>query len=121
MSSAPDDFLAWKINDKFAGGVADAMYAGAVGTLWVEYKYAPKLPARETTKLKYDIRPLQTQWLTRMHNWGHSVRMIVGCERRAVVLTSPPMWGEQITKAQFNNLPNYSYKQVAEYIEGKVI
>lgn len=60
------DVFHWKIHDKFAGGVPDAMYVGPAGVLFVEYKYLKSLPKRPQTPVKINVSPLQTAWLQRI-------------------------------------------------------
>ena len=58
---SPDVFV-WKINDKYAGGVPDAFYAGPARCLFIEYKYV-KLPKRDTTLVKTSLSEQQKLWL----------------------------------------------------------
>lgn len=94
------DLLSWKIHDQFAGGVPDAFYAGPAGILFVEYKYVPKLPAKDTTVLRTSLSTQQKLWLDRFHEFGHPCAVIIGCEQRAVVLESRD-WNHDLFKSDF--------------------
>jgi len=82
----PPEIFKWKIHDTYTGGVPDVMYGGPSGILFAEYKYVPKLPARESTLIKTTLAPLQIQWLNRMVACGQSAAVIVGIEKRALIL-----------------------------------
>lgn len=77
----------WKIKDDYAGGVPDAWYCGAHGTLFVEYKYVPKLPKRESTIIKADLSELQYLWLTQRKKQNVDCLVILGTPLGGVVFT----------------------------------
>jgi len=68
----------WKINDNFQGGVPDAFYLGDLDSLWVEYKYLPKLPKRDTTLVVPDVSELQYDWLADLQACGKNAWVAVG-------------------------------------------
>lgn len=74
----PKEIYVWKIADRYSGGVPDAMYAGPNGILFIEYKFVKALPKKPETLIKTTLSPLQTQWITRMQNWNHSVLLVIG-------------------------------------------
>ena len=82
----PPEIFKWKIHDTYTGGVPDVMYGGPSGILFAEYKYVPKLPARESTLIKTTLAPLQIQWLNRMVACGQSAVVIVGIEKHVLIL-----------------------------------
>lgn len=83
---ALDPFIyKWKINDPYHGGVPDVYYAGPEAWCFVEYKYRPVLPARETSKLKFNLSPQQKNWLETQHNFKIPVFVIAGCEDKAIM------------------------------------
>lgn len=84
----PPEVYRWKIHDTYTGGVPDAFYMGPAGCLFVEYKYV-KLPKRADTIVKFNLSPLQTNWLTRAINWGQLVALIVGFDQSATIITRP--------------------------------
>ena len=96
----PSDLLVWKIHDTYAGGVPDAMYAGNAGTLWVEYKYVPALPKRDSTLIKTTLKPLQLQWLNKLHMSNQKAALIVGIEDTALILLVND-WTANITKEYY--------------------
>lgn len=86
-SKLPTDVYAWKINDNYQGGVADAYYSMRGGNdLWVEYKYLPKLPKRPTTLIQYGLSALQLQWLRERLADGRRVMVIVGSPQGHLVM-----------------------------------
>ena len=86
-SKLPTDVYAWKINDNYQGGVADAYYSMRGGNdLWVEYKYLPKLPKHPTTPIQYGLSALQLQWLRERLDDGRRVMVIVGSPQGHLVM-----------------------------------
>lgn len=114
------DIYAWKINDKFAGGVPDAMYEGAKGLLWVEYKYIKAYPKRGTTLMRTSLSPLQVQWLTRAHSRNQQVALVIGCEKDAVILDCPGSWHRDLSAEDFLHKAR-PYEEVMDYIKTKVL
>lgn len=74
----------WKINDPFHGGVPDCYYSGPAGMCFVEYKYKPKLPARDTSKINFGLSKQQELWLTDRQKDQVSVYVLAGCEDKVV-------------------------------------
>ena len=60
----PSSIYKWKINDSYHGGVPDTFYAGPNGHCFIEYKYIDQLPAKNTSKVKFNLSPQQRIWLT---------------------------------------------------------
>ena len=113
-----DDVFHWKIHDKFAGGVPDAMYVGPAGVLFVEYKYLKDFPKRPTTPLKINVSPLQIAWMENLISISPpqvNCVVVVGCAKSAVIVPvhdiSKPMASQL---AQSNGVP---FAGVARYIE----
>tara|TARA_B110000967_G_C18691260_1_gene463124 strand:- start:433 stop:840 length:408 start_codon:yes stop_codon:yes gene_type:complete len=99
--SLPSELYKWKIHDTYTGGVPDAFYAGPSGVLFVEYKYIPKLPVRDTTKLRTTLSPIQIEWLNKMHQFGSAkVAVVIGAEETAVILTAGE-WSNPLTKQEY--------------------
>ena len=96
----PTSMVQWKIHDTFTGGVPDVMYGGPSGILFVEYKYIPKLPVRETTVQKTSLRPLQIQWLNKMVGCCQKAALIIGVEDYAVILLAKE-WTANITRSYY--------------------
>lgn len=74
----------WKINDPFHGGVPDCYYSGPAGMCFVEYKYKPNLPARDTSKINFGLSKQQELWLTNQVKHQVSVYVLAGCENKVV-------------------------------------
>lgn len=96
----PPTIDAWKINDVYAGGVADAYYSGCAGDLWIEYKYVKALPKRPDTMVLIDLSELQKQWHRRRHAHGRRVAVVVGSPTGAVLFEGLS-WEKGIRSADF--------------------
>lgn len=86
----PDNLISWKIHDKFAGGVPDAMYIGPAGVLFVEYKYLKDFPKRPTTPLKINVSPLQIAWMEKLNSLNRSnvtCSVVIGCANIALIVS----------------------------------
>jgi len=110
----PTDLYKWKIHDSYTNGVPDAMYAGEKAILFVEYKYVPKLPAKNKTPIKINLSGLQLQWLNNFIDLGHNVAVIVGTEDKNALILRKKEWNTKIVKEDFlknsikiNEIPNY--------------
>lgn len=68
----------WKIADRFQGGVPDAYYSGPTGYMYVEYKYQPKLPTKQETKVKINLSELQRLWLAKAKSHNHLAYIALG-------------------------------------------
>jgi len=51
---------------------------------FVEYKYKPKLPARDTSKINFGLSKQQELWLTDRQKDQVSVYVLAGCEDKVV-------------------------------------
>jgi hypothetical protein len=60
----PSSIYKWKINDPYHGGVPDTFYAGPKAHCFIEYKYIDQLPAKCTSKVKFNLSSQQRIWLT---------------------------------------------------------
>ncbi len=78
----------WKINDPYHGGVADAYYSGPAASAFVEYKYKPILPVKDTSKINFGLSKQQELWLTTQENNQVHVYVIAGCENKVIQLTT---------------------------------
>lgn len=83
----PSNVYRWKIKDDYAGGVPDAWYCSDFGQLFVEYKYIPKLPKRDTTLVRAALSELQFLWLTARSDESVSVGVVVGTPEGGVYFT----------------------------------
>ena len=96
----PPEIFKWKIHDTFTGGVPDVMYGGPSGILFVEYKYVPKLPVKDSTLIKTTLAPNQIQWLNRMKDCNQKTAVIIGIEKNAIILAKS--FTANITKEYYN-------------------
>jgi len=113
--SLPASVYSWKIHDTYTGGVPDSFYAGPTGILFVEYKYLPKLPKRDTTELKTTLSALQKQWLNRMCDFNHNAAVVLGCEDTAIILQNK-LWMQPLCKQKYMQMA-VPRKQIAHWIE----
>lgn len=81
----PNVVYRWKINDNFAGGVADAYYSGPAGDCWVEYKFIKNLPVRSTSTVKFGLSANQIKWLKDRHEEGRHVYLVIGSNEGCVI------------------------------------
>lgn len=83
----PADVYAWKINDNFQGGVADAYYSKVAGNdMWIEYKFLKSLPKRMSTTVRLGLSELQIEWLAARLLDGRTVAVIVGSPAGHLIL-----------------------------------
>ena len=76
----------WKINDPYHGGVPDAYYSGPGDFCFVEYKYKPALPIKDTSKISFGLSTQQELWLNKQQSFGVPVFVVAGCEDKIVHL-----------------------------------
>jgi len=117
----PPDFYRWKINDAYAGGVADSFYSGNCGLLFAEYKYIndKKIPKKDSTIITPDLSPLQLKWLKdRYHEFegieNAEIVVILGTPLGGIIFTHLA-WEEGISRGL---VPEYarSQKEIARAI-----
>lgn len=108
---SPDIFV-WKINDKYAGGVPDAFYAGPARCLFIEYKYV-KLPKRDTTLVKTSLSEQQKLWLDRMSGMDKHVALVIGSILGTIIIDKD--WDYPIPTELFRQRA-MSTKAVAQWI-----
>tara|TARA_R100001460_G_scaffold5433_1_gene15112 strand:- start:10788 stop:11213 length:426 start_codon:yes stop_codon:yes gene_type:complete len=106
------DVFVWKINDKFAGGVPDAFYAGAARYLFIEYKYI-KLPKRSSTPIKTGLSAQQKLWLNKMLGMDKQVAVIIGSCSGSLILRQD--WDRPIPAELFRQRA-MSTEAVAQWI-----
>jgi len=100
--SLPSEIYRWKIHDTYTGGVPDAFYAGPAGMIFIEYKYIKTLPKKAETPIKNTLSTLQVVWLTRMHNFGHTVAAVIGIGNNVIVLGDDELWQKDVSQDWYN-------------------
>lgn len=95
----PRSIYKWKINDNLTNGVADAYYSAKGGDLWVEYKYIPTLPKRETTPIKTCLTEQQAIWLDARSKEGRNVALVIGSPDGCLIMES--FFSRTFTKDEF--------------------
>ena len=96
----PSTIYKWKINDPYHGGVADTFYSGPKGHCFIEYKYIEELPAKSTSKLKFNLSAQQRIWLTQQANNNIFTYAVLGS--RDQVYVSEDFTLEHLTLEEFN-------------------
>lgn len=97
----PASVYAWKINDSFQGGVADAYYSRKDGgDMWIEYKFLKSLPKRPTTTVQLGLSELQVGWLRARTLDGRTVSVIVGSPDGHLILSGGD-WENPINAESF--------------------
>jgi hypothetical protein len=113
----PSTVYAWKINDNYTIGVADAFYRRLNGKgtpTWAEYKYIKSLPKKPETIVKPKLSDKQKQFLKEAHNAGENAVVIIGYKSKGVLLHLDEIEG--ITKKSFCDRLQ-SYNDMAKTIE----
>jgi hypothetical protein len=112
-----------KTNNTYRGGIPDDYYEsnGKPGSLWVEYKYTPKIQRELCLTAKHakpKLSALQEEWLDRAYRNGQQVAVIIGCPKGGVILTDRE-WLKPITAEDFEaNLK--SRQELMAWIEDMV-
>lgn len=105
----------WKINDTYTGGIPDAFYAGPHASVFVEYKYTPKLPIKNTSIVRTTLSTQQKFILNKINNTHTKCLVVIGCGKSAIILLNGE-WNTEVTKALFESKA-MSFKEVANYIQ----
>ncbi len=115
----PDSVQHDKMNNPYTSGVADDLYCGNRGDLWVEYKFLPKIPVRAAVDPKKLLSDLQMDWIAErykrtQHSDERHIAVVIGCSEGGVILTDLA-WTQQLTADEFKRriVPRRS---VAEWI-----
>ena len=102
------DIKVWKICDDYQGGVSDVLYFGTrARILFLEYKYEPKLPARQTTRLFHvgnkRVKPLQLQWFRDLHHRGLQIGFVYGGPLGGVLSMTEEYCENGMTRATYTD------------------
>ena len=96
----PRDVYHMKNNNSYLSGVPDLWFSGNSADLWVEVKYLPRVPWRDSVVPTELLSKLQAQWLERRHREGRQVAVIIGCPDGGVVLPGIT-WQDEISATSF--------------------
>lgn len=107
-----------KMNVQFNNGIPDCYYSGVLGDLWVEYKWLPRLPVRDTSEVKIALSPLQSFWLSSRCLEGRNVAVIIGSPEGCVVLTDR-QWEQPLLCKEFKERA-VTATSVSEWINGLI-
>ena len=100
LAHIPRDVYHMKNNNPYLSGVPDLWFSGNSADLWVEMKYLPRVPRRDSVVPTELLSKLQAQWLERRHREGRQVAVIIGCPDGGVVLPGIT-WQDEISAASF--------------------
>ena len=100
LAHIPRNVYHMKNNNPYLGGVPDLWFSGNSADLWVEVKYLPRVPWRDSVVPTELLSKLQAQWLERRHREGRQVAVIIGCPDGGVVLPGIT-WQDEISAASF--------------------
>lgn len=92
------EVYAEKMCNPYRAGTADVWYSGALGDLWVEYKWLPATPVRAV--IKPDLSAQQRRWLDSRCAEGRNVAVIVGCPDGGVRFLRGA-WSAGVTATRF--------------------
>lgn len=81
-----------KLNLNYTAGVPDMWVAGQAGSMWIELKYTPELPKRDSTAVVPNLSALQKQWLCERSRQAVRVCVILFVKAGAVVFDRPDWW-----------------------------
>lgn len=116
----PESIDAWKIATPYHRGIADTHYDGPTGkSIWIEWKYLPKLPKRDDTLITPDLSELQKRWLERKATRNHNVAVILACPLGGVIYRYPE-WNRPTTLAVFRSRLK-DKKTLTEWIVSEVL
>lgn len=108
----PPAIYRMKTNNPYVAGIPDCYYSGNGGSLWIEYKFIPKLPARVPVKI--ELSALQRQWLDGRNAEGRNVAVVVGSPEGAVIFRVENL-DAVLSATNFRQLMS-TKKEVAEWI-----
>ena len=100
LAHIPRNVYHMKNNNPYLGGVPDLWFSGNSADLWVEVKYLPRVPRRDSVVPTELLSKLQAQWLERRHKEGRQVAVIIGCPDGGVVLPGVT-WRDEISATSF--------------------
>ena len=86
----PHQLYVLKNNNPYAAGIPDLWVSGHKDDLWIEGKWLKAKPKAEynlTSGKKPVLSALQQDWLSKRHEEGRNVCVLVGCPDGCVILT----------------------------------
>lgn len=104
-----------KMNNPYRSGTADCWYSGTADDLWVEYKYATKVPVKAPILIQRELSAQQLLWLEGRYVEGRNVVVILGTPLGAWIYERRSWEHEGVTADQLR-LFGRSKKEVADYI-----
>ena len=114
----PDNLFSWKIHDKFAGGVPDAMYVGPAGVIFIEYKYLKNFPKRPNTPVRINISPLQIAWMEQialLNQTNVTCKVCIGCANNAFIVSIDDL-SSTISSKEAQSI-SVSFSEIAQRIK----
>lgn len=72
-----------KMYNPLRAGTPDVYYSGDAGSLWVEYKFLPRIP--RSAEIRPDLTPRQSRWLNSRFAEGRNVAVVLGTPTGGVI------------------------------------
>ena len=72
-----------KMYNPLRSGTPDVFYSGDRGTMWIEYKYLPRIP--RSAEILPDLTLRQRRWLNDRHEEGCNVAVVLGTPTGGVI------------------------------------
>lgn len=107
-----------KMANPYRGGTPDVYAEGDKGSIWLEYKYLPRVPSNVVLPDKALSR-LQQFWLRRCHGNGRPCAVIVGHPDGGVIYPGVS-WEETLTQEEFL-AKSKTVNEVAKWVEQQIL
>lgn len=97
MNAHLKDVYHEKMYNPYRSGTADVWYSGAMGDVWIEYKFIPKIP--KSLEIVPALTDRQLKWLNDRYAEGRNIAVILGCPDGGVFLRNRT-WGSPMTSEE---------------------
>lgn len=108
-----------KMNNPYTAGIFDWWYSQKGGDIWIEYKYLPELPKRDTTLIIPDLSDLQREWGNKRYSEKRNIYVIVGSPLGGYIFQQG-MWNYGCTTNEFK-AGLLDRKALADWIKTQVL
>jgi len=130
MASKPENTFIASVHKKFSGGkpyfekmynplrsgTPDVYYSGDVGSMWIEYKFLPRIP--RSAEILPDLTPRQRRWIDSRHDEGRNVAVVLGTPDGGVIYRNKE-WNTPLSSTELKArlVPK---EEVARWIKSQV-
>ena len=90
-----------KTNNPWRSGTPDVYYSGLLGSMWIEFKFLPRIP--RSKEILLDLTPRQRFWLNNRFAEGRNVAVVLGTPDGGVILKSGE-WNRSFTSVELSSL-----------------